>query len=66
MPTIRKAPETMTSKERVMRTFAYEKTDRVPIDYSSNPTIHNRFCQYMGLPDNDMGRLMDLLGCDYR
>lgn len=66
MPVIHKAPETMTSKERVMRTFAYEKTDRVPIDYSANPTIHSRFCRYLGMPNDDMGKLMDALGCDYR
>lgn len=49
MPTIRKAPETMTAKERVLRTFAFEKTDRVPIDYMANPAVHERFCKALGI-----------------
>ena len=32
MPTIEKAPETMTSRRRVEKTLNFEKTDRVPID----------------------------------
>jgi len=37
MTKIIKARETMTSKERVLRTFAHEKTDRVTIGYEANP-----------------------------
>ena len=33
---IQKAPEHMSSKERVRRTFEFEKTDRVTIGYESN------------------------------
>lgn len=38
---IQKAPETMTSKERVLRTFSFQETDRVPIDYMANPASTN-------------------------
>ncbi len=62
---IEKAPETMTSKERVMRTFAFEKTDRVPIDYMANPGIHQRFCQALGISADDRLGLLDALGADY-
>lgn len=34
---IQKSPETMTAKERVKRTFAFEKTDRVTIGYVPMP-----------------------------
>lgn len=50
MTGIQKAPETMNSKKRVLKTFAFEKTDRVPIDYSPNPTIHMAFCRALGIP----------------
>ena len=53
MTRIQKAPETMSSKERVFKTFNFEKTDRVPIDYSSNPTIHMAFCRELGIPDGN-------------
>ena len=36
---IEKAHETMTSRERVRRTFAFEKTDRVPIGYDANGEV---------------------------
>lgn len=63
---IKKAPETMTSKERVMRTFAFEKTDRVPIDYSANPGIHGRLCRELGIGIDDQETLFDILGVDFR
>ena len=66
MTAIQKAPETMNSKKRVLKTFAFEKTDRVPIDYSSNPTIHRAFCQAVGIPDGNYAALLELLGVDYR
>ena len=65
MPAIRKAAETMTSKQRVLRTFAYEPTDRVPIDYMANPIVHRRFCDYLGLPADDGDALAEALGLDY-
>ena len=62
---IEKAPETMTSKERVMRTFAFEKTDRVPIDYMANPGIHQRFCQALGISAKERLGLVEVLGAGY-
>lgn len=56
----------MTGKERVLRTFAFEKTDRIPIDYSANPGIHARFCRYLGLPTDETEPLLELLGVDFR
>ena len=50
MTKIRKAKETMSAKERVLRTFAFEKTDRVPIDYATNGSIHHRLCVELGIP----------------
>ena len=63
---IEKAPEQMTSKKRVQKTLALEKTDRVPIDYFSNPTIHNKVCQALNIPGNDYGLFLEALGVDYR
>jgi uroporphyrinogen-III decarboxylase len=37
--------EQMTSKERVMATFAHKETDRVPIGYCANGDIHRRLSQ---------------------
>ncbi len=64
MEKIRKAPETMTSRERVIRTFQFEKTDRVPIGYDSNPGIHLRLMQALGVTDNE--QLLQALGVDTR
>lgn len=66
MEKIIKAPETMSSKERVLRTFAFEKTDRVPIDYFANPEIHKRVCNTLGVSATDMEGLYNALGVDYR
>lgn len=63
---IEKAPETMSSKERVRRTFEFEKTDRVTIGYDSNPEIHKRLCHTLGLHENDYEGLFEALGVDYR
>jgi len=58
--------ETMTAKERVRRTFAFEKTDRVTIGYEANGAIHNALCHALGVPTNDWEALMRTLGVDYR
>ena len=63
---INKAKETMTSKERVAKTFAFEKTDRVPIGYDSNPGIHARFKEALGIPAGDNEALYEAIGVDYR
>ena len=62
---IEKCPETMTGRERVLRTFAFEKTDRVPIGYDANAGIHERLCAALGVPQGGEA-LLDALGVDYR
>ncbi len=66
MPIINKCTETMTSKERVIRTFQHEKTDRVTIGYEANPHIHLAFSQALGIPDGDYEKVYQALGVDYR
>ena len=61
-----KAPETMTSKERVRRTFAFEKTDRVPIGFDTNPVIRKNLCNALGIDEKDNEGLLDALGVDTR
>ncbi|MDD4988571.1 MAG: uroporphyrinogen decarboxylase family protein [Candidatus Izemoplasmatales bacterium] len=66
---IQKAFETMSAKTRVQRFFQHEKTDRVPIDYLTNPTIHRRLLEAFDFaPDaNDStDRLLEILGVDFR
>lgn len=41
---------TLTSKERVLRTFNHEKADRVPIGYFANPGIQKRVAAALGVP----------------
>ena len=64
--TIIKAKETMTARERVRRTFEFEKTDRVTIGYEANGAIHERLCAALGVNPNDMESLYRALGVDYR
>ncbi len=66
MSVICKCPETMTSKERVIRTFLHEKTDRVTIGYEANPHIHMRLAQALGIPDGNYEQVYQALGVDYR
>ena len=63
---IQKCKETMTSKERVRRTFEFEKTDRVTIGYDANPAIHARLCEALGIAVSDGEKLLEALGVDYR
>ncbi len=62
---IKKAVETMNSRERVRRTFAFEKTDRVTIGYLAHDVAHERVCRLMGLDKNDMLTFLKALGVDY-
>lgn len=62
---INKSPAAMTSKERVLCTFDFEKTDRVPLDYSSNPIIHKRLAAKLCLPP-DGKEFLDALGVDFK
>lgn len=66
MPILRKGKETMTSKERVIRTFQHKKTDRVTIGYEANPHIHMRVAKALGIPDGDCEKVYEALGVDYR
>ncbi len=65
MQPIKKAIETMTARQRVQRTFAYEKTDRVTIGYLSNDAAHKRLCEAMGV-GSDPYELLQALGVDYQ
>ncbi len=66
MFSIQKAHETMTAKERVLKTFNYEKTDRVPINYFTNFTVFQRLCDELGIKNYSMLEMYDALGVDYR
>lgn len=61
-----KAKETMSAKERVRRTFNFEKTDRVTIGYDANAEIHKKVCSALGIKENDWDGLRRALGVDYR
>lgn len=66
MTQIRKAPETMTARERIRATFAHEKTDRVSIGYKTNDAVHKRLAIELGIPDGDYEKVLEALGVDYR
>jgi len=55
----------MTSKERVLRAFAHQEPDRVPINYSANPGIDARLKEHFGLARNDTEGLRRALGVDF-
>ena len=61
-----KSKETMTARERVRKTFALEKTDRVTIGYEANPVIHMKTANALGIPDGDNEKVLRALGVDYR
>ena len=63
---IEKAPESMSAKERVRRTFAYEKTDRVPIGIDLNPVIRKNLFHALGISENNGSEMLDALGVDTR
>jgi uroporphyrinogen decarboxylase len=56
----------MTSKERVLTTFARQKPDRVPINYSANGGIHERLLEHFGLQGKDWWSLCERLGVDFK
>jgi uroporphyrinogen decarboxylase len=54
----------MTHKERVLASVSHRTPDRVPIDYSAHPKLHEAVVRHLGLPPNaDLGAL---LGVDLR
>jgi uroporphyrinogen decarboxylase len=61
-----KAKETMGSKERVLKTFNFEKTDRVTIGYEANDAIHRRVAKALGIADGNQELVFQALGVDYR
>ena len=63
---IRKAKETMTSRERVLRTFDHAPVDRLAIDYSANPVIHRKLAEALGCPSADYESVQEALGVDFR
>ncbi|HEY3378614.1 MAG TPA: uroporphyrinogen decarboxylase family protein [Armatimonadota bacterium] len=60
------ATPAMTSKERVLTTFARQEPDRVPINFSTNPGLRRRLLTHFGLADNDQEGLLLALHVDYR
>lgn len=58
--------ETLTSKQRVKRTFQRQEADRVPIDYSANPEIDHALKAHYGLDVKDNEGLKRALGVDFR
>lgn len=65
MVSIQKGSEHMTARERVLNTFAYNRTDRVPIDYAANPTIDAKVANALGY-SRDREGFLRALGVDYR
>jgi uroporphyrinogen decarboxylase len=66
MDRILKAKETMTARQRVQKTFQFEKTDRVTIGYETNMAVHMRLAEALGIRSGDMEQVFQALGVDYR
>ena len=58
--------ESMTAKQRVIRTFQGEIPDRIPINYMYNPEIDKKLKAYFGLQATDDEGLRQALGVDFR
>ena len=56
----------MTSRQRVLNTFAHEKTDRVPINYMANGGINKRLKGHFGVTPGGKLDLVDHLHVDFR
>jgi len=57
-----KAKETMTGRERVRRTFEFEKTDRVTIGHEDNFGVRKKLMEALGVKGFELKRA---LGVDY-
>lgn len=55
----------ITSKKRVLDTFNRINTDRVPINYLTNITVHNRLAKHLKI-SNDMDTVSEYLGVDFK
>lgn len=53
----------MTSRERVLKTFAREKADRMPINYFGNGAINDKLMRHF---NTDYDGVLDSLGVDFR
>jgi len=58
--------KTLSSKERVLRTFASQEPDRVPVNYLANADIDRRMKEHFGLAADDTEGLKQALGVDFR
>jgi len=58
--------KTLTSKERVLKTFVNLEADRVPINYTANRDIDQRLKAHFGLKPGDDEGLRQALGVDFR
>ncbi len=56
----------MNSKERVLRTFRHEETDRVPVNYFANPGIDSKLKKHFELKVDDDEALRKTMGIDFR
>ncbi|MFH1730326.1 MAG: uroporphyrinogen decarboxylase family protein [Planctomycetota bacterium] len=56
----------MTSKERVLTTFANQEPDRVPVSYGANGGIDKRLRDYYKDVRGDGRELSEILGVDFR
>jgi len=56
----------MTSKERVLTTFARQPADRVPINYGANAGLDRRLKEHFGLKADDNEGLLKALDVDFR
>jgi uroporphyrinogen decarboxylase len=54
----------MTSRERVLATFAHAEPDRVPVNYSGNPGVNARLQEHFGAADHE--GLLQALEVDFR
>jgi len=56
----------MTSKQRMLRTFLRQETDRPPVNYSANAGIDRRLKTHYGLEPGDWDGLYRKIGVDFR
>lgn len=55
----------LTGKQRVQKTFAHEKCDRMPVNYLVNPGVHRKLAKHLGISE-DMDTVCDVLGVDFK
>ena len=56
----------MNSKQRVLRTFLRQETDRPPVNYFANAGIDRRLKAHFGFPPEEFEGFMRALGVDFR